>query len=321
MNTKSVIADLDRQYNKILILPEKAFFVSLAGYVRSAHDIVNFDSLLKKLNKNDGHYFESVRNFENQKVEKAVLKAEPKSFEDYIEIGKELVKKKQAVEDVLRAEQTSLINAWMKLEEVYLMIYDKNVAEEVYRKINKPKAQFYFKQASQELDSIIKLKEDLDDEQQIDKKINIPRSIFIKDDYINYLTQVHEFLLHELQNIPSSNPVIFSPEQSVVYQNKVLFFKLGDGTHDSIDFSNAPEIRKVFECLWELRKRTSHDTFKPLDIINIYQELFGKDIDRHFIASQISHIRSTKINPKPHLKQRFQIKFDKDTESWHSTLF
>lgn len=111
-------------------------------------------------------------------------------------------------------------------------------------------------------------------------------------------------------------PVQFLSGQTFIYQNQVLFFKLGDDTPDSIDFSAADELRKIFESFWELKKRTAKTNFEPQEVVSMYKELFDKDIERHYLASQISNLRTTKIKPKRLLRQRFKIDFDKASQSW-----
>lgn len=110
--------------------------------------------------------------------------------------------------------------------------------------------------------------------------------------------------------------VQFLPGQTVAYQNQVLFFKLGDNTSDSIDFSGADILRNIFESFWELRKRETRPDFKPQEVITMYKELFKKDIEPHYLAGQVSNIRTKKINPKQNLKERFKIDFDRDSQTW-----
>jgi len=114
----------------------------------------------------------------------------------------------------------------------------------------------------------------------------------------------------------ASQPVVFPAGETILYQNHVLFFKLGDGTFDSIDFNSAPILRKVFECFWELRKRSTKISFVPTEVINIHEELFKGKIERHYLAIQVSNLKRTKLKSKPHLKERFQIGFDRNSKTW-----
>lgn len=116
-------------------------------------------------------------------------------------------------------------------------------------------------------------------------------------------------------------PVIFSPNQQVLYKNGVLFFKLGDDTPEAIDFSNALGIRNVFECFWELHIRNPETSqFNHSQVSNIYKELYGGEVNRHYISRNIGDIRRTKIKPKPHLVDRFKIDFDKKIQKWNFLL-
>ena len=113
----------------------------------------------------------------------------------------------------------------------------------------------------------------------------------------------------------------FSSSQTVIYQNEVLFFKLGDGTSDSIDFSNASELKKVFESFWDLRRRKVGETlFTPSEVLSVYRELFSNAISRHEFSRNVGNIKRTKIKPKPHLSERFKIKFNNKLQKWEFFL-
>ncbi len=108
--------------------------------------------------------------------------------------------------------------------------------------------------------------------------------------------------------------VKFPTGETVTYQNNVLFFKLGDGTPDSIDLKTAHESRKVFESLWELRKRRPGKAeFTPADILSIYTELHKRTVNRSKLTDDITHLKG-KI--KAELKERFILDFIKDKDMW-----
>lgn len=113
--------------------------------------------------------------------------------------------------------------------------------------------------------------------------------------------------------------VKFPTGETVTYQNNILFFKLGDGTPDSIDFSDAPVWKNIIESFLELRKRTLTNVFTPAEVMNMHNQLFGKAIERRYLAQQISNIRNKKI--KNELEGRFKIEFDKSQDSWVFTLY
>ncbi|EKD86544.1 MAG: hypothetical protein ACD_37C00246G0001 [uncultured bacterium] len=51
----------------------------------------------------------------------------------------------------------------------------------------------------------------------------------------------------------------------------------------------------------------------------MHNQLFGKAIERRYLAQQMSNIRNKKI--KNELKERFKIGFDKPQNAWIFTLY
>lgn len=109
--------------------------------------------------------------------------------------------------------------------------------------------------------------------------------------------------------------VQFLPGQTVMYQNGVVFFKLGDGTSTSIDFSNAPSERRIFEVFWNLRRKKIGQTeFTGKEIAEIYFELNKSNSDIS-IAYICSNIRKRYKN-KTQLSGRFILQFNNNTKKW-----
>lgn len=146
--------------------------------------------------------------------------------------------------------------------------------------------------------------------------IDDPSIIYLDDTTITLSDKFDQLYLALKSRL--EGPVIFLPGQTVSYQNKVLFFKIGDGTPDSIDLSSADDLRGVFEAFWELRKQSNPPKirFKPEEVLTIYKELFKDIITRQKLASRVSNFRRTKLNSKSHLRERFKIEFDKNSHEW-----
>lgn len=119
-----------------------------------------------------------------------------------------------------------------------------------------------------------------------------------------------------LQQFRDTGKIIqFLPGQTVMYQNKVLFFKLGDGTPDSVNFSNAPTEQKVFECFWNLRLRNPGETEFALDeVVNMYIKLY-KNLPDVPISRTCSNIRK-RYKAKDLLSDRFILMFDNKKKKW-----
>ena len=148
--------------------------------------------------------------------------------------------------------------------------------------------------------------------------------------FIDYSTNPFKDVYHaeyifDGANIPSlvnykiSNSIVQFPQgESVTYKNSVLYFKLGDGTPDVIDFSDAPKWRKVIESFLELRKRNSSNIYKISVIISVYQELFNEQITRRQLSVHISNIRNKKV--KPNLRKRITFEFDQTQNAWNFSI-
>ncbi len=144
-------------------------------------------------------------------------------------------------------------------------------------------------------------------------------------EYQLYLRRLVDALFDVLSNMRKASQQAgpdFKSGESVAFENDNIFFKLGDGSWDSIDLSNAPELLKVFKTFWELRKRRlSEELFASEVVIRTYQEVNNDEvIDKRRLATLISNFRQTKIYPKPNLKERIILSFDNKTKQWRFKL-
>ena len=119
-----------------------------------------------------------------------------------------------------------------------------------------------------------------------------------------------------LQQFRDAGKIVQFPQgQTVMYQNGMLFFKLGDGTPDAINFSSAPQERKVFEVFWNLRLRKPGETeFTSEEVASIYVGLNknSSDVPISRVASAIRKRHSAKTA----LKGRLVLTFDKIKHGW-----
>ncbi len=100
-----------------------------------------------------------------------------------------------------------------------------------------------------------------------------------------------------------------------MYQNGVVFFKLGDGSSDVINFSSAPQERKVFEAFWNLRIRNPGKTeFTPEEVMSIYIELHKNRPDAP-ISRCTTAIRK-RHRQKPKLEERLFLTFNRKKKNW-----
>lgn len=119
-----------------------------------------------------------------------------------------------------------------------------------------------------------------------------------------------------LQQFRDAGKIVQFPQgQTVMYLNGVLFFKLGDGTPDAINFSSAPQERKVFEAFWNLRLGKPGETeFTQEEVANIYVELHKNNPDVP-ISRAVSAIRK-RHREKLALKERLFLTFDRIQNKW-----
>jgi hypothetical protein len=315
--------DLNRQYQIIISLPEKAFFIGVANYVRSVLESPDLDSVRAELSRKALSDYDKTIELMAEKNVKSHLQKNWK-MDDFIAEGLKLGKKLDAIKDVSIKGQTEASHAWMKLQTLEKFIHDREKIKAIYSKT--PRGQREYELSIAELDLIMSTKaseRDSDEyefwvesgrKESVDK---IPRSIFVHNDFINYFAQVHSYFTDLTSQKQASSLIKFPEGQTVLYENGVLSFDLGDGTHDSIDFSTAPKQRKIFEVFWENKRRTLKNSITYSDAVDLYRELHGEEIDKRHFAYWISHIRGSKINKKPMLKKRIEINHVAEPESWN----
>ncbi len=323
MNTSPLVDELNRQYQITITLAEKAFFVGVANYVRSIlgdpelvslranlsqKALVDYDKVLETINSH------KPNQSDHKKWE----------FADFIEAARALGEKNRAIDNLSLKEQVETSHAWMRLQSLEMLIHDPEKAERIYSKTSRGKREYEL--ASNELGVIFSTKGNERDNAEYDFWVGsgiknglseVPRSIFVKDEYLNYFTQVHTYFVNQLSKNKTSTTIIFPEGQTVIYRNGILSFSLGDGTHDSIDFSTAPKLMKVFDVFWENKKRINENNISSSKALNLYHELHNQEIETRQFGYLVSHIRSTKINKKRLLKERIKIDFDHETNSWH----
>jgi len=318
--------ELNRQYQAITTLPEQAFFIGVANYARSVLDNPGLASMRAELSQKALSDYDKTIEELNQKDSNGQPEKDWKMV-DFVEAGLKLSKKLDAVKDVFTKGQTENSHAWMKLQTLEMFVHDRKKAKSIYSKT--PRGLQEYDQSVTELDVILSTKANERNSEEYEfwvesgRKENmqaIPRSIFIKDEYLNYLSQVHLYLLERLSKTQSSSTTIFLEGETVIYRNKGLSFKLGDGSFLSIDFSTSPDLRKVFEVFWELRRRDPSKGNSLETALEVYKQLFDENIDAHIFTNRIHHIRRTKINNKPEIKERFKISFNKSEKTWILTL-
>lgn len=326
MNIPPSLDELNRQYQTLILLPEKAFFVGVANYVRFVLDSPSLQDLHSKLSQ------KALADYD--KTLEAIKRNKPKQSDrkkwklaDFIEAGRSLGEQHKIIKDSQLKQEVAASHAWARLQRLELMVHDRNKAERTYSKT--PKGAFEYKVSIKELDMILCAKADEKNNEEYEFWIesglkdslgNVPRSIFIRDEFLNYLTQVHAFFTTKISTNKGSSKIQLPNSDNVIYQNKNLSFRLGDGSYISVDFSTSPDLRKVFESFWELRRRNFQEGSSLETILNIYKQLFNEAIDSHILVTRISHIRRTKINTKPELKDRFKIEYDKSDKTWHLIL-
>lgn len=136
----------------------------------------------------------------------------------------------------------------------------------------------------------------------------------------------HTDVLFENINIPNLEQyrdyglqVLFSPGQTVIYQNNIVFFKVGDGGMESIDFSKAPQEREAFETFWMLHLRNPGKiSFSQEEINSTYSSIHNKIVEKP-ISRAVSAIRK-RIKDKELLSNRLVIKYDKTIKRWFFSI-
>jgi len=324
MNTSSSISELDAKYNVIKSLPEKAFFVGLADYIRSAKNKTAIAPLIQDLYKK---VHQDYLELELLASSKSTNTPTTETLESYIELGKKLGRQLDKHQRLHVKQQTDPAHAWLKLQLVEIMIHDPESAEKMHSKSDRGK--YEYTNARRELDLILVTDENQYENEdyifwmesgKVKSKADIPREFFKHEDYINYLNLVHSYFLDKLNDSTGESAVEFPKGKTVIYQDGTLYFQLDGLFPLTVNFGSSPELRKVFETLWEARVRNKDKHYSVGELIEIYKDLFKSEIDSHIFSTNISHIRRTKIKVNPRLRDRFQITYDKAQNGWSLML-
>lgn len=312
MNMSQIKDELDRQYTSLLSLPEKAFFVGLANYTRFILGEPDLTSARNDLSRKASSDYKSI--YLRFKKNHTITPQADWTMADFVKAGRSLARKQSKIQSVLEKDQTDSSHAWMKLQTVEVFINDRNRAERIYSKT--PRARHEYQQMATEIDTILHGKKRERDFGIGDTSSEIPRYFFVKDDFVNYLNLVQNFLSSNLNDPCSDQNSNLTEKLSFIYQNKCLNFTLADGSNVPVDFSTSPGLRKVFEVFWEMWRRDSQRRFTMQEALDAYKELFKEETDSHIFGNRIHQIRNTKISKKSELENRFQLDYNKDSKDW-----
>lgn len=145
------------------------------------------------------------------------------------------------------------------------------------------------------------------------------------DRKINYI----EITLQDLEEIRSIvkqqigdiREIKTPEERDCWYENEQLRFRLADGGTDQFDFSKAKIARKLFEAFWFLWMGDRKEEYSREQIIKKYKELHNEDLKISKIGEIVSNIRQPIINPKKLIKDRIELKFNKQRGLWIFKIF
>lgn len=329
MNQEDIIIELEKRYNNILLrVEEKPFYIGIAQYIKYILQTPGLSPIAMDLQKSYKEQLDNILKTYYIPSDIEQLEEPPQTEKVTIEYAKSLSEElKKLINNTKTHDRFSVRNeasadyAWVKLLMLYTLIFNREslLKHDEYVKDTNSMLE------EKELDSILLTKEQKygirPDLIKVDEKTgeileNKERGYFIREDYVTYLSLLHDYLIIELRKEYKDKVVVFLPEQAVVYQNRVLYFKLGDGKPESTDFTTAPLLRNIFETFWDLKRTTSKNEFTPGEVLARYQELFHEELNRHQISSRVGMIRRTKIESKPLLKDRFKIEFNNNKQKW-----
>lgn len=291
MDLDQVIKDLERKYKRIIGLPEKPFFVGLVAYVENVQGLqLKFVSELNRLGKEnltlDRKLIASIRNDLRTKSEETGLRAWKKYKLQF------------------HNNEFNNIDAWQKITFVTHLFHvctNSKKLEKLEKRIqvSSPKTS-QFQEMINEVGAVLSNQEEK------------PRKWLVKNDYLNYLTIVHGFLITVLEHAKQKqiSSIHFPQGQTVIYQNRQLLFKQGDGSFVSVSFANSPHLRPLFESFWEARKKKEPGTtiFDLKEIFEIYKQLHGKDYLGNF-TDDLGNIRQLVYDKNKIPKDRFKINY------------
>lgn len=328
MNISTVIKEFQERYNKILALDsDKAFFVEVLRYTDYSLDVQDEipqlrQFILEEIKVAEKELDEYEQTFKS--IEKLMTKTEEFTKDD----EHSLLKNSGLLSKLQLKRTTSIADAWSNLfilwrfvnetEDMFGYWNDDSVSNDVSNKLSNIFAEMnhlfnnpFFQNTSSNQSTKVS------NNKQASRKNN---QFITKENYLNFITIVHNFIMEKMNNINNMPLISFVPGQTVLYSHKVIYFNLENEEVESVDFATAPELRKIFETFYDLKNTSSKNEFSPEEVITKHKEKFHEQLNRHQVSSRVSMIRRTKIKPKSLLTDRFAIDFDKDKQRWIFTL-
>jgi len=99
------------------------------------------------------------------------------------------------------------------------------------------------------------------------------------------------------------------------YENRQLFFKLANGSVESLDFSKAEQSRKIFEAFFYLSS-DGVGKYTSDKIALKYKQLHKGELEVSRIGELVSNVRDKIVKPKVSISDRIEWKFDKSSGEW-----
>jgi hypothetical protein len=328
MNQEDIIIELEKRYNNILLrVEEKPFYIGIAQYIKYILQTSGLSSIVTDLQKSYEEQLDNILKTNYVPSDIKQLEKLPQTEKETIEYAKTLSEElKKLINNTKTHDRFSVRNeasadyAWVKLLMLSTLIFNREslLKHDEYVKDTNSMLE------EKELDSILLTKEQKygirPDLIKVDEKTgeileNKERGYFIREDYVTYLSLLHDHLIIQLRKEYKDRVIVFPPGHAVMYQNGVLFFKLGDGTPTTIDFNSAHQERSFFEAFWNLRLRKPGEIeFTPEEVVSTYIELHRRNPDVP-ISRAASAIRKRR-NDKPALTERLQIDCDRTKNKW-----
>lgn len=100
------------------------------------------------------------------------------------------------------------------------------------------------------------------------------------------------------------------------YQQGVLYLQRKNSQPCPLDLSNAPTLRPVFEAFFYLFEDTGRTSFSYKEVIERYERITGKTIEKASLSDRKSSIYGKKIKVNDCLKNRIVWEYDKQKELW-----
>jgi hypothetical protein len=112
--------------------------------------------------------------------------------------------------------------------------------------------------------------------------------------------------------------VVFKPGSNVLYENKIVFFKTNELVPNLLDFRNATDEQKLFECFWDLWSSAKKTFFSEEEVIQKNEELFGNQISRDSIKRTLGNFRRRVRKSK--LTERLDTSYNKKNKGWNFVI-